>query len=103
MRKLCVALMLSAALSAAPSLGPVAWAQSPTPQERAEDLARESLEMLLRALDAMVDAVPQYALPEITEDGDIIIRRIRPGDDDGRDERDERDEDRNKEPDTDET
>ena len=76
MRKLCLALMLSVALP----LGPVAWAQSSTPQERAEDLARESLETLLRALDAMLDAVPQYALPEITEDGDIIIRRIRPDD-----------------------
>ncbi len=95
MRKLCLALMVAVLLSP----GPAAWAQSSDTQQRAEELARESLDMLMRALDAMIDAVPQYALPEITEDGDIIIRRIHPGDDDGN----ERDEDDDNEPDTDET
>lgn len=82
MRKLLVILMLSVALTQ----GPAAWAQSSDPQERAEELARQSLETLMRALDAMLDAVPQYALPEILENGDIIIRRIRPGDKESGDE-----------------
>jgi len=42
---------------------------------RAEDMAREAIEQLMRALDLMLDSIPQYELPEIMENGDIIIRR----------------------------
>ena len=61
MRNLFILLVLSTALLS----GPAAWAQSPTPQERAEELARESLDTLMRALDAMIDAVPQFAPPHL--------------------------------------
>lgn len=44
-------------------------------QESPGELARQGLESLLRALDAFVDIIPQYEAPELTEDGDIIIRR----------------------------
>jgi hypothetical protein len=44
---------------------------------RAEDMAREAIEQLMRALDLMLDSIPQYELPEIMENGDIIIRRKR--------------------------
>ena len=44
---------------------------------RAEDIAREAIEQLMRALELMIDSIPQYELPEIQENGDIIIRRKR--------------------------
>lgn len=48
--------------------------------EESEDpgeLAREGVERLMRALEAFIDMIPQYEMPEINEDGDIIIRRKR--------------------------
>lgn len=54
------------------------------PSAKAEDdqadpseLARESIELMMRSLNLLMDSIPQYELPEITEDGDIIIRRKR--------------------------
>ncbi len=47
--------------------------------ERAEELARQGADSILRTLDQLMDAIPQYERPEITEDGDIILRRVRPG------------------------
>jgi hypothetical protein len=44
---------------------------------RAEDMAREAIEQLMRALELMIDSIPQYELPEIDDNGDIIIRRKR--------------------------
>ncbi len=44
---------------------------------RAEDMARGAIEQLMRALELMIDSIPQYELPEIQENGDIIIRRKR--------------------------
>lgn len=60
---------------------PPALAQSdtPSPRERAEELTREGAERFLEALEFLMMTIPQYDLPEITEDGDIIIRRRRPG------------------------
>ena len=47
--------------------------------DRAEELAREGADRFLRTLDELIDAIPQYQWPEITEDGDIILRRVPPG------------------------
>lgn len=47
---------------------------SPPPGE----LAREGLAKLLQALDKLIESVPQYEMPEINENGDIILRRKRP-------------------------
>ncbi len=44
---------------------------------RAEDMARGAIEQLMRALEMMIDSIPQYEMPEIEENGDIIIRRKR--------------------------
>lgn len=44
---------------------------------RAEDMAREAIEQLMQALELMIDSIPLYELPEIKENGDIIIRRKR--------------------------
>ncbi len=67
----CVALALAAG---AP--GP-ALADPPSDRARAEEMAREAIEQLLRALELMIESIPQYELPEVNEDGDIIIRRKR--------------------------
>ena len=69
------ALSLAAALILA---SPVqAQEQGPSDEDPAE-LAREGIERLMRALDGFVRMIPQYDLPELTEDGDIIIRRRDP-------------------------
>jgi hypothetical protein len=44
---------------------------------RAEEMAREAIEQLMRALELMIESIPQYEMPEIEENGDIIIRRKR--------------------------
>ena len=70
-KSFCLALALTAG---AP--GP-ALAGAPSDRERAEEVAREAIEQLLRALELMLESIPQYELPEVNEDGDIIIRRKR--------------------------
>ena len=54
-----------------------ALADAPSDRGRAEEMAREAIEQLLRALELMIESIPQYELPEVNEDGDIIIRRKR--------------------------
>ena len=48
------------------------------PEKTPEELARQSIEQMLRALEMFLHSVPQYEPPEITENGDIIIRRKHP-------------------------
>ena len=82
------AIALSLTFAAGPAL---AEDQSP------EDLARDGLAKLLSALDLFIGSIPQYETPEILPNGDIIIRRIHPkdeekpeteNDDDGEDRKD---------------
>ena len=40
-------------------------------------LAAEGLETLFQALDLFIQSIPQYEPPELTEEGDIILRRKR--------------------------
>ena len=47
-------------------------------QQGAEDLAREGVDKLLKALEQLLKAVPQYEPPIVNQNGDIIIRRKRP-------------------------
>jgi hypothetical protein len=42
------------------------------------ELTLEGLAKLMRGLQRMVEELPRYNLPEINENGDIIIRRIDP-------------------------
>ena len=51
-----------------------ATAESDLP-ERAEQALRESLQKFMRTLEWMIRAFPQYDVPEILDNGDIIIRR----------------------------
>ena len=58
---------------------PPVFAQAP-PDERdggrdIEESVRESIENIMRAIEGLIDSVPIYEMPEILENGDIIIRR----------------------------
>ncbi len=77
MRKLLIIWSSCVALALATGAPGPALADPPSDQGRAEEMAREAIEQLLRALELMIESIPQYELPEVNEDGDIIIRRKR--------------------------
>jgi len=54
---------------------PAAAAEKETPG----DLATDAMSKMVRALELLIQQIPQYEKPEINENGDIIIRRKRPG------------------------
>lgn len=74
-RFLPIAVLLTMTATAVP-----AFAETPQADEarRPGQIAREGVDNLLRAFDRLVAAIPQYALPEVTERGDIVIRRKNP-------------------------
>ena len=52
-----------------------------TPAAADEDLlpeAEKTLQRLLSLLEVIVGSIPQYELPEVLENGDVIIRRVQP-------------------------
>lgn len=53
----------------------VSIAEEPSQRERAEAFARQGMERLMQALDLLVGSIPQYELPFVDDNGDIIIRR----------------------------
>jgi hypothetical protein len=79
-KPLMLALFLTLALSAA---GRPAAAEPPMPTPPltgtdAEALARAAIEQLVRALGLALQSVPQYEMPRMNDEGDIIIRRSNP-------------------------
>lgn len=63
---------------AAPAL---AQAQAPAPkpdEQQPGAMARDAIDKLMRALSLAIENLPQYAMPELNENGDIIIRRLNP-------------------------
>ena len=71
-----LAVVLTLSLIVLPAAVPAQESEErPDPRE----LAREGAESMLRALEGLIMLIPQYEMPEITEDGDIIIRRKQPG------------------------
>ncbi len=65
----------------------VAWSEEPEAESsEAERLLGESLETMLQALELLLKTVPQYAAPEVMPNGDIIIRRLHPEEDEEGDE-----------------
>jgi len=40
--------------------------------------AEDGLRRILGALELLISTIPQYAMPEVLENGDIIIRRLDP-------------------------
>lgn len=70
-----VALSLAVSLAVPAAAEESGEPEAPGAPEAPGELARDGLEQLLRALEAFVDMIPQYEMPEINENGDIIIRR----------------------------
>lgn len=44
-------------------------------RQRAEELWRDGAAKIISGLEQLLKSIPSYEMPEITEDGDIIIRR----------------------------
>lgn len=63
--------LVPATAGAADNAAPQQSPDSGSPSE----LAREGLEQMMRALRLLVESIPQYELPEVLDNGDIIIRR----------------------------
>ena len=81
MRLTIMALGACAMLAAPPvfAQSPNASPNAPGNQEPSgTELTLEGLAKLMRGLQRMVEELPRYNLPEINENGDIIIRRIDP-------------------------
>lgn len=76
-------LMLAGPVHAASDSGG-AEEKAPEWQQRLEDgqeALKDTLSSLLGMLEGVVSAIPQYEAPEVLENGDIIIRRKRPEED----------------------
>lgn len=71
-------LLFPAVVAAILTLGPLSAARAAEDGETPSELARESMERMLRAIELMIEMVPQYEMPEVNENGDIIIRRKNP-------------------------
>ncbi|WP_374372391.1 hypothetical protein [Dongia sp.] len=56
-------------------------AEEPQGEVDAERLLGEGMATLLRGLELLLKSVPQYAPPEVMPNGDIIIRRLHPEED----------------------
>ncbi|HEX9463474.1 MAG TPA: hypothetical protein VGB82_12825 [Alphaproteobacteria bacterium] len=56
-----------------PPNGPPNW---PSPETEAK--LRGAIDQMVGAFEQLLREVPRYGLPEITEDGDIILRRLQP-------------------------
>ena len=52
---------------------------SPSQQKKPEDMIEDGMKMILNALSLILKSIPQYKAPEVLENGDIIIRRVGPG------------------------
>lgn len=48
--------------------------ESQSPNQLLEDAGRQ----ITRALELMLKAIPQYEMPEVLDNGDIIIRKVQP-------------------------
>ena len=51
----------------------------PSQQKKPEDMIEDGMRMILNALSLILKSIPQYKAPEVLENGDIIIRRVQPG------------------------
>ena len=66
-------------LAACLTLSQVSPAPAQPSLEETEQAIKDATRRLLRALEGLMMSIPQYEAPEVLENGDIIIRRKRPG------------------------
>jgi len=48
-----------------------------------QDLAREGAQRLLDALEGLLQVIPQYGVPKVLDNGDILIPRLNPPQEEG--------------------
>ena len=75
MRHLLGIAILAAAIAVA---APAAADERHPDRERLEDMARDGVDRVMQMLEDLMDRLPEFRMPEITPEGDIIIRRPRP-------------------------
>lgn len=81
----------------APLAGETAPQDGRSQREKALDMTGEAMDRLLGALTLLMRSIPRYAVPEVLENGDILIRRLpQQGDDEATPENRPRNEQRNK-------
>ncbi|WP_448207640.1 hypothetical protein [Azospirillum sp. sgz302134] len=72
-----VTVLLAASLAwTAPAFAADTPATPPPAPGTPGDQARQGLDLLMKALEGWVRQMPLYAPPEVTPEGDIIIRRL---------------------------
>lgn len=91
MKKAILAMVMSAGLAVTPALAQSELDGQDKDDESAAEAARQGVESLMRALELVIDSIPMFELPELLPNGDIIIRRVHPDDEDGDDTGDEED------------
>jgi hypothetical protein len=74
MAKPAAAVLLVALLAAGPASAEGAKSNDP------EQMIREGAARILEGVRQFIDRIPQYAIPEMLPNGDIIIRRLPPRD-----------------------
>jgi hypothetical protein len=74
-RKILITFIFLSAFLAVASMPATLYAAQSDEPGAAEEMAREAIEQLMRAMELMIESIPQYEMPEINENGDIIIRR----------------------------
>jgi len=78
MRRMVIATFVGALAIAALASSASAQSQSDKQWQRAEDTIREGAEKIVRGLEQMIRSLPQYDMPEVQPNGDIVIRRRPP-------------------------
>lgn len=73
-----VAAVLTVGLVLAGSPAMVRAQEEPPKEKSPEELAREGADRLMRALEGLLQVIPQYGVPRIEENGDIVIPRLNP-------------------------
>lgn len=59
------------------SLSAPSFAAEPEEPSSQQGLAVQGMVRIIEALEGLMDSIPQYELPRLDENGDIIIRRKR--------------------------
>jgi len=76
--RLGAAVLVGVLLLATPGGISQSLAQSDEPEAESSnpsEIARDGLEKIMRALGLLIENIPQYEMPELLDNGDIIIRR----------------------------
>lgn len=76
-------LVLILVLASAAPTAARAQGQPPGPSRPPAEVLDEAMQRVLAIFEMLLRAVPQYAAPEVLENGDILIRRKRPGEGEG--------------------